>query len=90
VSGGCAEPTVSSRHHPALHRSRPRPAPDRRLVCPALAGGVTFREARDRLGVGTQRQWSDLAVAGMTPCLLGLFSFEEQSFYAIKMLLGSL
>jgi hypothetical protein len=51
---------------------------------------VTFREARDRLGVGTQRQWSDLAVAGMTPCLLGLFSFEEQSFYAIKMLLGSL
>jgi hypothetical protein len=29
---------------------------------------------RDHLGVETQRQWSDLAVARTTPCLLGLFS----------------
>ena len=35
---------------------------------------VTFREARDHLGVETQRQWSDRAVARATPCLLGLFS----------------
>ena len=35
---------------------------------------VTFREARDHLGVETQRQWSDKAVARTTPCLLGLFS----------------
>jgi hypothetical protein len=35
---------------------------------------VTFREARDHLGVETQRQWSDLAIARTTPCLLGLFS----------------
>lgn len=35
---------------------------------------VTFREARDHLGVETQRQWSDRAVARTTPCLLGLFS----------------
>ena len=35
---------------------------------------VTFREARDHLGVETQRQWSDQAIARTTPCLLGLFS----------------
>jgi hypothetical protein len=29
---------------------------------------------RDHLGVETQRQWSDKAVARTTPCLLGLFS----------------
>jgi hypothetical protein len=29
---------------------------------------------RDHLGVETQRQWSDLAIARTTPCLLGLFS----------------
>jgi DDE superfamily endonuclease len=35
---------------------------------------VTFREVRNHLGVETQRQWSDLAIARTTPCLLGLFS----------------
>lgn len=35
---------------------------------------VTFREVRDHLGVKTQRQWSDKAIARTTPCLLGLFS----------------
>jgi hypothetical protein len=35
---------------------------------------VTFREARDHLGIETQRQWSDRAIARTTPCLLGLFS----------------
>jgi len=35
---------------------------------------VTFQEARAHLGVETQRQWSDLAIARTTPCLLGLFS----------------
>jgi hypothetical protein len=35
---------------------------------------VTFRETRDHLGVETQRQWSDQAIARTTPCLLGLFS----------------
>ncbi|HEX2094440.1 MAG TPA: hypothetical protein VHG28_18695 [Longimicrobiaceae bacterium] len=29
---------------------------------------------RAHLGVETQRQWSDLAIARTTPCLLGLFS----------------
>ena len=35
---------------------------------------VTFHEVRDHLGVETQRQWSDWAVARTTPALLGLFS----------------
>ena len=35
---------------------------------------VTFEEARAHLGVETQRQWSDKAIARTTPVLLGLFS----------------
>jgi len=35
---------------------------------------VTFQEARTHLGVETQRQWSDLAMASTAPCLFGLFS----------------
>ena len=35
---------------------------------------VTFQEARRHLGVETQRQWSDLAIARTTPALLGLYS----------------
>jgi hypothetical protein len=35
---------------------------------------VTFHEARTSLGVETQRQWSDLAIARTTPALLGFFS----------------
>ncbi len=35
---------------------------------------VTLREVRTHLGVETQRQWSDLAIARTTPALLGLFS----------------
>lgn len=35
---------------------------------------VTFAEVRRHLGVETQRQWSDQAIARTTPILLGLFS----------------
>jgi hypothetical protein len=35
---------------------------------------VTFQEVRSHLGVETQRQWSDWAIARTTPALLGLFS----------------
>ena len=35
---------------------------------------VTFQEVRTHLGVETQRQWSDKAIARTTPCLLALFS----------------
>lgn len=36
---------------------------------------VTFEEARRHLGVETQRQWSNKAIARTTPLLLGLFSW---------------
>jgi hypothetical protein len=36
---------------------------------------VTFQEVRTHLGVETQRQWSDKAIARVTPVLLGLFSW---------------
>mgnify|MGYP001791560211 CR=1 FL=1 len=35
---------------------------------------VTHREVREHLGVETQRQWSDQAIARTTPLLYGLFS----------------
>lgn len=35
---------------------------------------VTLEEVRAHLGVETQRQWSDQAIARTTPALLGLFS----------------
>lgn len=35
---------------------------------------VTFEEARAHLGVETQRQWSDKAIARTTPLLMGLYS----------------
>ncbi len=36
---------------------------------------VTFQEVRAHLGVETQRQWSNLAIARTTPVILGLFSW---------------
>jgi hypothetical protein len=35
---------------------------------------VTLEEARAHVGFGTQRQWSDKAIARTTPALLALFS----------------
>ena len=35
---------------------------------------TTFAEVRAKLGVESQRQWNDLAIARTTPCLLALFS----------------
>ena len=35
---------------------------------------VTFRECREYLGVETQRQWSDLAIARTTPLLFALYT----------------
>jgi len=35
---------------------------------------VTFEEVREHLGVETQRQWSDKAIARTTPILMGLYS----------------
>jgi hypothetical protein len=47
---------------------------------------VTFEEARAHLGVETQRQWSDLAIARTTPALLGLFSMV--TLFAHQLLQG--
>jgi hypothetical protein len=33
---------------------------------------VTFEEARTHLGMETQRQWNDRAIASTTPALLSL------------------
>jgi len=35
---------------------------------------VTFEETRAHLGIETQRQWNDKAIARSTPCLMALFS----------------
>ena len=35
---------------------------------------VTFQEAREHLGLETQRQWSDKAIARTTPILMALYS----------------
>ena len=35
---------------------------------------MSFEEARAHLGIETQRQWNDLAIARTTPALFGLFS----------------
>ena len=35
---------------------------------------VAFEESREHLGVETQRQWSDQAIARSTPILMGLYS----------------
>ncbi len=45
---------------------------------------VTFEETRAHLGVETQRQWSDKAIARTTPCLMALFSLT--CLFAIEML----
>ncbi len=44
---------------------------------------VTFEESRAHLGIETQRQWSDLAVARETPCLLGLYSLVAALGWAL-------
>ena len=45
---------------------------------------VTFHEVRTHLGVETQRQWSDLAIARTTPALLGLFSWTTLAAHALQ------
>jgi len=45
---------------------------------------VTFFESRAHLGMETQRQWSDKAIARTTPCLMALFSLV--CLFTIEML----
>jgi hypothetical protein len=44
---------------------------------------VTFEEARRHLGMETQRQWSNQAIARTTPLLLGLFSWVTLLAHAL-------
>jgi hypothetical protein len=50
------------------------PAPILQGVVMRWSVEVTFEEARAHLGLETQRQWSDRAIARTTPVLLGVFS----------------
>ena len=45
---------------------------------------VTFQEVRTHLGMETQRQWSDLAIARTTPVLLGLFSWTTLAAHGLQ------
>ena len=49
-------------------------APSRETGIDAVLIGVDGAVLLDHLGVETQRQWTDLAIARTTPALLGLFS----------------
>jgi hypothetical protein len=45
---------------------------------------VTLEEARARLGIETQRQWSDLAIGRTTPALFGLYSLVTLRAHALQ------
>ena len=45
---------------------------------------VTYQEVRAHLGVETQRQWSDRAIARTTPTLMGLFSWTTLAAHALQ------
>ncbi len=45
---------------------------------------VTLQEVRAHLGVETQRQWSDRAIARTTPILMGLFSWIALAAHALQ------
>ncbi len=53
-------------------------------VTPYQVRGRLFQEARTHLGMETQRQWSDLAIARTTPVLLGLFSWTTLAAHVLQ------
>ena len=53
-------------------------------VTPYPVRGRLFQEVRTHLGVETQRQWSDLAIARTTPTLLGLFSWTTLAAHVLQ------
>lgn len=59
-----------------LMSTDPRMSPEQmiRLYIDRWSIEVTFEEVREHLGVETQRQWSDKAIARTTPILMGLYS----------------
>ena len=53
-------------------------------VTPYPVRGRLFQEVRTHLGVETQSQWSDLAIARTTPVLMGLFSWTTLAAHALQ------
>ena len=53
-------------------------------VTPYQVRGRLFQEVRTHLGVETQRQWSDLAIARTTPVLLGIFSWTTLAAHGLQ------
>ncbi len=53
-------------------------------VTPYQVRGRLFQEVRTHLGVETQRQWSDLAIARTTPVLLGIFSWITLAAHGLQ------
>ena len=53
-------------------------------LTPYPVRGRLFQEVRTHLGVETQRQWSDLAIARTTPILLGLFSWTTLAAHVLQ------
>ncbi len=51
---------------------------------PASSTGRLFQEVRTHLGMETQRQWSNLAIARTTPALLGLFSWTTLAAHILQ------
>ena len=45
---------------------------------------VTYQEVRAHLGVETQRQWSDRAIARTTPILMGQFSWVALAAHSLQ------
>ena len=75
---GCLFGTLKASSTPkALLCTNPEVAPAQILEWFALRWQLeaTFQEVRAHLGVETQRQWSDRAIARTTPVLMGLFSW---------------
>ena len=72
--------------HPGLAVHRPRAEPTQILEWFILRWQleVTFQEVRTHLGVETQRQWSDLAIARTTPVLLGIFSWTTLAAHGLQ------
>ena len=62
------------RRHSCALMSKPIPSDILRWFVRRWSIEVTFAEVRRHLGVESQRQWSDPAIARTTPALLGLFS----------------
>ena len=54
-----------------------------RLTQPGATPRAPLQEVRAHLGMETQRQWSDRAIARTTPVLMGLFSWTALAAHSL-------